>query len=500
MPLNTLRLNHAPSSHPNERIVFIKPLPRPPSEQHLFETADAFLRAIAAQCLPIMKSNYLSVTTLEEYEPNPEFIGRNFNNGEIIQLVLQGKNGGWVPFNMVQMVMMHELAHNLHMNHSKCFWETRNQFAGELRQLWSKGYTGEGFWGSGTVLGNLRKVVGNNSMTESDMQEIQVCGGMFRSRRRKRKRGGVDGTQQLTWKEKRDRRIEKKFGKNGQMLGEDEDRRMFLEIGKKGVMGGKPRVAQSKRGRELRAAAALARFETNKVEVEQVKKHEESEESEEEYEEDLTIKGEEARDIDGQRLLDSMGFGMVRVCDEEDADDIHVKQEMAELGEVTRQRESRSTSRNDSDVGVDGLHQTRRASNHNPLYDIPEYKGSPSPPPSPAKSASHATPKPKPKITITRLPSSTGEQASSSSTQPRSNPPNSKQSDIRLIPSTTSCPICSLSNSSLAATCAACSHVLDPAKDPRHWKCQSVVCVGSEYVNGGDAGVCGVCGEGKGGG
>jgi hypothetical protein len=35
-----------------------------------------------------MKKHYLSVTTLEEYEPNPEFIGRNFNNGEVTQLVL----------------------------------------------------------------------------------------------------------------------------------------------------------------------------------------------------------------------------------------------------------------------------------------------------------------------------------------------------------------------------------------------------------------------------
>src|SRR4051794_8085910 len=94
MPLNTLRLNHQASTHPNERIVFIKPLPRPPSDQASFDLADTFLRAIAAQCLPIMKKHYLSVTTLEEYEPNPEFIGRNFNNGEVIQLVLKSPSTG----------------------------------------------------------------------------------------------------------------------------------------------------------------------------------------------------------------------------------------------------------------------------------------------------------------------------------------------------------------------------------------------------------------------
>ena len=91
MPLNTLRLNHAPSYHPNERIVFIKALPRPSSEQDQYDTADTFLRAIAAQCMPIMKSNFLSVTTLEEHEPNKEFIGRNFNNGR--QGCGTGQNG-----------------------------------------------------------------------------------------------------------------------------------------------------------------------------------------------------------------------------------------------------------------------------------------------------------------------------------------------------------------------------------------------------------------------
>lgn len=55
MPLNTLRLNHQKSSHPNDRIVFIKPLPRPDADKASYDIANTFLRAIAAQCLPIMK-------------------------------------------------------------------------------------------------------------------------------------------------------------------------------------------------------------------------------------------------------------------------------------------------------------------------------------------------------------------------------------------------------------------------------------------------------------
>lgn len=58
--------------------------------------------------VPIMKRNYLSVRSLEEYEPNREFVGRNFNAGEVIQLVLKSQSGRWLPFNYVQMVMMHE--------------------------------------------------------------------------------------------------------------------------------------------------------------------------------------------------------------------------------------------------------------------------------------------------------------------------------------------------------------------------------------------------------
>lgn len=59
--------------------------------------------------VPIMKEHHLSVMSLEEYEPNAEFVGRNFNAGEVIQLVLKARfTGHWLPFNYVQMVMMHE--------------------------------------------------------------------------------------------------------------------------------------------------------------------------------------------------------------------------------------------------------------------------------------------------------------------------------------------------------------------------------------------------------
>jgi DNA-dependent metalloprotease WSS1 len=448
-----------------------------------------------------MKSHHLSVTTLEEYEPNPEFIGRNFNNGEVIQLVLRSRNGGWVSFNMVQMVMMHELAHNMHMNHGKSFWETRNRFSEEMRVLWRKGYTGEGFWGGGRCLGDLREVVGNNAMTAADLSEVQVCGGTFRSRRRKRKLNGNGG--ELTWKEKRDRRIEKKFGKAGQSLGEDEDKRMMLEIGRKGPIGAKPRVAQSKRGRELRAAAALARLDSNK-EIDELKKTEAAD-SEDEYDE-TDVKGEDARDINGQRLLDGMGSRMVKICEEDDGDDVYVKQELAELEglehdlvQIDDRSEPSAACKKDIN-GTDEPNSNLASSTtptlsdqptkkRNPLYDIPQYRGSPTPPPSPDNKPNQK----KQSNAIKRL--SAPDIASQVTT-----PPNTTSAPVprnNQHNGTLACPICSLTNGRLNPTCLACAHVLDPTKDPKHWQCKSEACSGSHYVNAGDVGLCGVCGEKK---
>lgn len=52
------------------------------------------------------------------------------------------------------MVMMHEIAHIEHMNHSKQFWSFRNVLSSEMKSLWEKGYTGDGLWGKGVLLEN----------------------------------------------------------------------------------------------------------------------------------------------------------------------------------------------------------------------------------------------------------------------------------------------------------------------------------------------------------
>ena len=447
-----------------------------------------------------MKAHHLSITTLEEHEPNREFIGRNFNNGEIIQLVLRSKNGGWLPFNMVQMVMMHELAHNTHMNHGKKFWDVRNAYTGELRGLWGKGYTGEGFWGSGRRLADMHSVMGNNIVDAEVLRDLPVCGGTYRSRRRKRK-----AKQELTWKEKRDRRIEKKFGKNGLSLGEDEDKRMLLELGKKGPIGGKPRVAQSNRGRELRAAAALARFDTNKKEVDDLKKEEEVKEEEssdlEDYE-DLDAGVDDARDTDGHRLLDSKGNAMVRVCGEGDqdqaADEVHVKQEMEELEGLERYFPRLNPDKATSNGEESPLTTESRDAATSPSDTQSEDKVSI--PTKDTKSVVSSSLGATSRTTTNSKPQTNGALEAPSSHRPaRTNTetPVHPQKATHEVPSELICPICSLSNPSLLLTCSACANVLHPTRDKKHWSCASEQCKPLGYINAGDVGLCGLCGQGR---
>ncbi|KAK3988081.1 DNA-dependent metalloprotease WSS1 [Cladorrhinum sp. PSN332] len=438
MPIGIQRLN-AKKSQPNERIVFIKPLGGPDEE-----IARDFLERIAAQCSPIMKTHHLSVMSLEEYEPNPEFVGRNFNAGEVIQLVLKARSGRWLPFSYVQMVMMHELAHCKQMNHSKAFWAVRNAYAEEMRGLWGRKYTGEGLWGRGALLatGEWEK---NSADPGDDALPEHLCGGTYRSR------------------------ILNKFGANGVALGEDAETKVKLEKGKKVV--GKPRVAGSARGRELRAAAALARFDQQKKEEEDVVKEEEEgsetdsgEDYEEIDEEEGDIKSEpDALDIDGKRILDGKGRGMVKVCEDENVgDDLDAQQELRELLDFGSRK--------------DGRKGTEKISSAQITISKPK------PPPIPSTtdgSPVYLSSKPTKKAVAT----------------------NSNNGEFVYKPATavpTTCPICSFSNEQLSATCAMCANVLDPRRAPGSWACTSQICKGtSEYRNAGDSGVCGVCGERK---
>ena len=468
MPLGIERLN-ARRQLPNTRVVFIKPLPGPGAA-----LAEDFLNRIAAISAPIMKAHHLSIMSLEEYEPNPEFVGRNFNAGEVIQLVLKAPySGHWLSFRSVQMVMMHELAHCVQMNHSGAFWKVRNTYAGELRDLWAKGYTGDGMWGKGKTL--LSGEYENNGTFEAEVLPRSLCGGTFRSSRRgKRKRKGEGAKKALSYAERQQRRIAKKFGTNGVTLGDDEDTRVKLEEGKKPK--GKPRVAGSARGRELRAAAALSRFGQQKED--ELKQQEEDSESETESDyEEVEIKTE-AVDLDGSRLLDREGHGMVKVCEDEDRDNINVKREMEELQNINEDEGSRLQAARVKDEEVSTASETE-------VDDVPSEQSttvrkSKAPDPTPSTTEdNHQDPLP------------------SSGLQP---PGSTVQVSTATEDNIIACPICSMTNDTTALLCTACSHVLKPESVPDHWQCRSSTCRGSHYINAGDYGLCGICGSKKPGG
>ncbi|KAF1988194.1 WLM-domain-containing protein [Aulographum hederae CBS 113979] len=440
MPLGFERLNER-KKRPNPHINFIKPLAGP-SSAHALD----FLERIAAISLPIMRTHHINVMTLEEFPANREFVGRNFNAGEVIQLVLKapGAGGRWLPFRHVQMVMMHELAHCKEMNHGKGFWRVRDGYAGELRGLWGRGFTGEGFWARGKTVRSGEYET--ERMPEAVEQAEHVCGGTFRSRRGKRKRGaGGKEREKVSYAERQQRRILRKFGTGGTALGEDEETKVKLEGGKKPK--GKPRVAGSARGRELRAAAALARFDQAKEAPVKKEEQDSGSETESDYE---GIFGSEARDIDGKELKDSKGHGMVKVCEDEDAQGDDARREMDEL------------------------------------Y-------------SPSSAPSKTQPPPSSKLSST----SSKSQPSRLLDSPKTNPPSDPQSVVHppSAPISNSdpsvCKVCSLVNEPNALTCAACANVLDPSKLPRTWKCGSLACEGGVYINSDDANRCGVCGGGR---
>jgi hypothetical protein len=472
-----------------------------------------------------------------------KFIGRNFNAGEVIQLVLKSRSGAWLPFRHVQMVMMHELAHCKQMNHSKAFWSVRDAYAGELRGLWDRNYSGEGFWGRGQTV--LSGEYTNNTMPSAADLPEHTCGGTFRRSGRKRKRKSKEDTPKITYAERQQRRILKKFGKNGTTLGDDESMRVKLEEGKKKAKG-KPRVAGSARGRDLRAAAALARFETAKKE--EVKEEEDSD-TESEYDDWPLTDDEAVANQDGNRVKDGKGHEMVRVCEVEDEEDDNVKREIQELHDVEsyiprglpttknihssyqiKEEDGSPTASEDEDLPAltfvkPARKERKQASkkkiaqllpdddNGSPTAsedddDLPEltFTGRPSKRIEAtvsgltSKTASDGKPGtkdrtkatvglPKPKPIATKDAAKYKKQSAVSKSKKKDEPQPAETQGT--------CACCSCINEPTALVCIVCSNVLNTRAMPNHWRCQSLACRGGEYINMGDYGICQVCGAKK---
>jgi len=78
-----LRLNER-TQRPNPYINFTVPL---------LPQSLPLLQILAAQVKPVMKKHGFHINSFEEYPFNKVFAGRNWNAGEVVELVLRGSSG-----------------------------------------------------------------------------------------------------------------------------------------------------------------------------------------------------------------------------------------------------------------------------------------------------------------------------------------------------------------------------------------------------------------------
>ncbi len=145
-----------------------------------------------------MKKHGFQINSLEEFEWNREFAGRNWNNGETVELVLRRQDGSFAPLQWVLMVFCHELAHIKYMNHIPSqHGKLDRELRGECRELQSKGYYGDGFWSAGQRLQDNAFIAGSGMNSLQGLPEYS-CGGAFqrkpsKGRARKRRRTTANG-------------------------------------------------------------------------------------------------------------------------------------------------------------------------------------------------------------------------------------------------------------------------------------------------------------------
>ncbi|CAK1363897.1 DNA-dependent metalloprotease WSS1 [Cercospora beticola] len=114
------------------------------------------LRKIASVVKPIMRKRGWKVSVLAEFlPPEPNLLGLNINKGYKICVRLRYHNNPdlFLPFEECVDTMLHELSHNVWGPHDSNFHKLWDELRDEHEVLVRKGYTGEGFLGSGNRLG-----------------------------------------------------------------------------------------------------------------------------------------------------------------------------------------------------------------------------------------------------------------------------------------------------------------------------------------------------------
>lgn len=299
----------------------------------------------------------------------------------------------------------------------------------------------------------------------------------------------------LTYAERQQRKKEKKFGPGeGNKVGADEDTRVKLEKGK-GKGKGAPKVAQSNRGRELRAAAALKRFETQEKGAKLPEKEDGGTGDETDYDE--TADEEE----DEKTINVGGGKFLVSVSREQDGktEQNEMKRELLELAGVCGIGGESSGSKKDRAQRVVG---DNRKQESNPqgtavITEINDESGEEEligyDPRSRTSTESFV---PQARKDTTGKQTKEGSRIAPPNTDPGSWPNIIEISADNMNP-VRACSACSVVNDDDAILCVVCANVLEPDKMPNAWRCSSLLCGGSTYRNAGDMGVCGVCGQRK---
>lgn len=138
--------------HGNERIKQLTQLKRRESS----EEALTILNKVASLVKPIMKNHGFRVGTLCEFFPkDARLLGLNVNHGMKICIRLRPASNerSFLPMESIIGTMLHELTHNKYGPHNQTFYKFLDGLQEEFDKLLMSGYTGEGFYSKGHVVG-----------------------------------------------------------------------------------------------------------------------------------------------------------------------------------------------------------------------------------------------------------------------------------------------------------------------------------------------------------
>ncbi|ANB11374.1 Wss1p [Sugiyamaella lignohabitans] len=143
------------SQFPQSSSEFIKTITqlkrKPNNEKALF-----ILHKVASLVKPIMKKHGFKVGTLCEFFPkDPRLLGLNVNHGMKICVRLRPSRNEntFYPLEDAVGTMLHELTHNKYGPHDQKFYKFLDEITTELEGLMASGYSGDGFFGKGNVVG-----------------------------------------------------------------------------------------------------------------------------------------------------------------------------------------------------------------------------------------------------------------------------------------------------------------------------------------------------------